>query len=93
MTHGDCLLPYYKLRTLSPNDIGSSFLATCYQYEVNGAIAVCSASVPWAVALWAKVLVGGPRHSRIWPSLTIISAPKSPDKALVQERRAQDKAS
>ena len=44
---------YYRLRTLSPNDIGSSFLATCYQYEVNGAIAVCSASAPWAVALWA----------------------------------------
>lgn len=76
-TRGDCLLPYYRLRTLSPNDIGSSCLATCYQHEVNRAIAVRSASVPWAVALWAKVLVGGPRHSRIWPSLTISPGPVS----------------
>lgn len=93
MTHGDCLLPYYRLRTLSPDDIGSSFLASCYQHEVKGAVAVCLAFVLWAVTLWAEVLVGGPRHPRIWPSLTIASGPKSPDKALVQERRAQDKAS
>lgn len=50
---------------------------------------VCSVSVPWAVALRAEVLVGGPRHSGIWPNLTMISDPKSSDKALVQARKAR----
>lgn len=33
--------------------------------------------------------MGGPRHPRIWPSLSILSDPKSSDKALVQEQRAK----
>lgn len=46
-------LPTSLLQTqnVSPDDIGSSFLARCYQHEVNEATAVCLAFVPWAVAL------------------------------------------
>lgn len=31
-----------------------------YQHEVDGAVAVCLASVPWAVALWSEVLMEHP---------------------------------